>query len=73
MPLEFDPSKAFDEHLAEFRAHLESIDPECTKILFDNLPALEGDGNPSRARANRAIFNQTVLAQLKALKPKAGS
>ena len=73
MPLEFDPSKAIDEHLAEFRAHLEAIDPECAKIFFDNLPTLEGDGNPSRARANRTAFNQAVLAQLQALKPKTGS
>jgi hypothetical protein len=73
MPLEFDPNKALDEHLAEFRAHLEAIDPECAKIFFDNLPTLKGDGNPSRARANRTAFNQAVLAQLKALPPKAGN
>ena len=60
MPLEFDPSKALEEHLAEFRAHLEAFDPECAKIFFDNLPTLEGDGNPSRVRANRAAFNLPV-------------
>jgi hypothetical protein len=74
MPLEFDPSKAIDEHIAEFRARLEAIDPECAKIFFDNLPTLEGDGNPSRGRVNRTAFNQAVLAQLKALpSKKAGS
>lgn len=73
MPLEFDPRKALDEHLAEFRAQLDAIDPECAKIFFDHLPTLEGDGNPSRARANRTAFNQAVVAQLQALKPKADS
>lgn len=73
MPLDFDPTKTLDEHLVEFRKYLESIDPECTKILFDNLGTLKGDGNPTRARANRATFNAAVLRQLKTLTPKAGS
>jgi hypothetical protein len=73
MSLKFDPSKALDEHLAEFRAHLETIDPECAKIFFDNLSILQGDGNPSRDRANRTAFNAAVIPQLNALKLKSGS
>jgi hypothetical protein len=70
MALKFDLDKTFDENVAEFRSHLEELDPECAKILFDNLPTLLGDGNIARARANRTAFNEAVLAQLKALPPK---
>lgn len=72
MALEFDPTKSFDEHIAEYRKHLEALDPECAKIFFDNLATLVGDGNPARARANRTAFNAAVLRQLKALPPKSG-
>jgi hypothetical protein len=71
MALEFDLNKTFDENTAEFRQHLEGIDAECAKILFDNLPTLLGDGNPTRAQANRSSFNEAVLENLKALLPKA--
>ena len=67
MAFEFDPNKTLDEHLAAFRTHLEAIDPECAKLFFDNQEKLLGDGNPSRARTNRAAFNLAVLARLKAL------
>ena len=70
MALEFDPSKTFDEHIAEFRKHLEGIDPECAKIFFANQATLLGDGDPARARANRIAFNEAVLEQLKGLLPK---
>ena len=70
MTLEFDPNRSLDEHIAEFRKHLEELDPECAKILFDNQTALLGDGNPGRAQANRIAFNEAVLEQLKALLPK---
>jgi hypothetical protein len=74
MAIEFDPTKSFDEHIAEYRAHLESLDPDCAKILFDNLATLIGDGNPTRVRANRTAFNAAVLKELKALPPEtAGS
>jgi hypothetical protein len=70
MALEFDLNKTFDENIAEFRKHSEGLDPECAKIFFDNQATLLGDGNPTRARANRTTFNEAVLAQLKALLPK---
>lgn len=69
MALEFDPSKSLSEHAAEFRKHLESLDSECAKIFFDNQATLLGDGNPSRARANRTAFNAAIIAQLDALPP----
>ncbi len=70
MALEFDLEKSFDENIAEFRKHLEGVDPECAKILFDNLTTLLGDGNPARARANRTAFNQALLAELEGLSKK---
>jgi hypothetical protein len=70
MAFEFDPSKTFDEHVAEFRKHLEGLDPEFAKIFFDNQATLLGDADPARARANRIAFNEAVLAQLKGLPPK---
>jgi hypothetical protein len=68
MTLEFDIDKTFEENMEQFRAHLEGLDPECAKILFDNLETLLRGANP---RAARAAFNQAVLAQLVTLLPKA--
>jgi hypothetical protein len=73
MAFEFDPNKSLDEHIAEFRKHLEAIDPQCAKILFDNQGSLLSDGNPYRARTSRTAFNITVLKQLQALIPKGGA
>jgi hypothetical protein len=70
MALEFDPNKSFDDHVAELRKHLESLDFECAQIFFGNQAILLADGNPARARANRIAFNEAVLEQLNALLPK---
>jgi hypothetical protein len=70
MALEFDPNKSFEDHLVEFRKHLESLDSECAKIFFTYQATLLGDGNPARARPSRIAFNEAVLEQLKALLPK---
>jgi hypothetical protein len=67
MAFDFDPNKSFDEHIIEFRKHLEAIDPQCAKILFDNQGTLLGDGSPARARAHRTAFNVAILKQLKGL------
>jgi hypothetical protein len=70
MALEFDLNKSFDENIAEFREHLEWLDPECAKIFFDHQATLLGDGNPGRARSNRIAFNEAVLTELNALPPQ---
>jgi hypothetical protein len=70
MALEFGLNKTFDQNTAEFRKHLEGLDPECAKLFFDNEATLLGDGNPARAQANRIAFNETVLEQLNTLPPK---
>jgi hypothetical protein len=64
MALQFDLNKTFDQNTAEFRKHLEGLDPECAKIFFDHEATLLGDGNPARAQANRSGFNEAVLEQL---------
>jgi hypothetical protein len=70
MALEFDPTKPFSDHIAEFRKHLEVLDPECAQIFLEAEAALLGDGNPERARANRTAFNKLVLEKLTALLQK---
>jgi hypothetical protein len=70
MVFEFDPSKTFDENIADFRKHLEAINPESAKIFFDCLPTLLGDGNPARAPANRIAFNEAVMERLNILPAK---
>jgi len=67
MALEFDFNKTFEQNTAEFRKHLEGLDPECAKIFFDNEATLLGDGNPARAQANRIALNEAVLEQLDTL------
>jgi hypothetical protein len=48
-------------NIERLRAHLEAMDAECAKVLFDSLPVLErGDGNARRE------FNQRVLEALEA-------
>jgi hypothetical protein len=70
MTLKFDQDKSFDENIAEFRKHLDGIDPDCAKILFEHISVLEGDGNPERAREYRTAFNETVLKSLEQLRAK---
>jgi hypothetical protein len=69
MALEFDPTKTFAEHLAAFRTHLETLDPELAKIFFDNEATLMAAANP-RERAARTTFNTAVQKELDALPPR---
>lgn len=65
--MEFDPVASFDDNLAQFKAECETLDPECTKILFDNLTTLMPEGDTDRRRQAVQEFNQAVLAALLAL------
>lgn len=49
------------QNLEHLKAHLESIDAECSAILFEHLPLLQSD-DPNARRD----FNQRVLAALEA-------
>ncbi|WP_135212678.1 hypothetical protein [Vitreimonas flagellata] len=65
--MEFDPAVSFDDNLARFRAECEALDPECAKILFDNLATLMPEGDTDRTRQAVQEFNQAVLTALSAL------
>ena len=60
----FDVQKSFDENLAIFKAACEELDPECAKILFDNIDILITHGADRDARSQ---FNAKVNAALDAL------
>ncbi|MBI1340994.1 hypothetical protein GC169_12405 [bacterium] len=57
----FKSDSSFEENLKRFRAEAERLDPECAKILFDNLEALMREGDTRLAVQE---FNQAVLAAL---------
>lgn len=62
--MEFDPAASFDDNLARFKAEAERLDPECAKILFDNLATLMREGDTERTRQAVQEFNQAVLTAL---------
>lgn len=65
--MQFDPAASFDDNLACFKAEVERLDPECARILFDNLATLTRDGDAARNRQAIQEFNQAVLRALEAL------
>lgn len=64
MPQQFDFSLDEDwpENLARLKAHLEAIDPECAKILFDNLDVLQSDDANARRDFNQKVFQAVTAA-----------
>lgn len=60
----FDAEKSLDENLAFFRAECEKLDPDCAKILFDNIDILRQHGAD---RGARGTFNARVKKALEAL------
>lgn len=71
--MEFDSTKSLEENLAIFRTACDELDPDCAKILFDNLSKLQSTGEAARDRAARAAFNASVKAALVALPDEAAS
>ena len=65
--MNFDLAASFEDNLALFRAEAEQLDPECARILFDNLATLTGQGDGARDRQSIQEFNRAVLAALNAL------
>jgi hypothetical protein len=70
--MEFKLDNSFDNNLALFKAEVEKIDPECAKILFENLPLLDAGGETSPSRAAIAEFHKAVLKGLDGLQKAAG-
>ena len=65
--MNFDSAASFEDNLALFRAEAERLDPECARILFDNLATLTRQGDGARDRQSIQDFNRAVLAALDAL------
>ena len=65
--MDFDPAASFDDNIARFKAEAERLDPECARILFDNLAVLTRDSDTARNRQAIQEFHQAVLAALAAL------
>jgi hypothetical protein len=59
---DFSLDEDWSTNIGKLKAHLETVDAECAKILFDNLVILEtGDSNARRD------FNQKILEALEAV------
>jgi hypothetical protein len=65
--MKFELNNSFDDNLAIFKADAEKIDPECAKILFDNLHLLGLDSDSAPTRAAIGEFHKAVLTALEAL------
>ena len=64
MPQEFDFSldRDWSQNLERLKAFLEARDPECTKILFDNLATLQSDETNARRDFNQKVFQAVTKA-----------
>jgi hypothetical protein len=69
--MEFKLDNNFADNLALFKAEVEQTDPECAKILFDNLHFLDVEGEAGPSRAAIGEFHKAVLKGLDALQKAA--
>lgn len=67
----FKLDNSFNDNLALFKAEAEKIDPECAKILFNNLHLLDVAGEDTPGRAAIGEFHTSVLNALDALQKAA--
>jgi hypothetical protein len=65
--MEFKLDTSFADNLALFKAEVEQSDPECAKILFDNLHLLDLESETGPSRAAIGEFHKVVLKGLDAL------
>lgn len=70
--MKFKLENTFEDNLALFQAEAEQIDPECAKILFDNLHLLDSGGDTAPSRATIGEFHKAVLAALDGLSNPGG-
>lgn len=64
--MDFDPNLSLNENLELFKAAAEALDPECAKVLFDNIEKLQNISDDHDSRAAIREFNQAVLQALNA-------
>jgi hypothetical protein len=69
--MEFKLDNSFADNLAVFKAEVEQSDPECAKILFDNLHLLDVESENGPGRAAIGEFHKAVLKGLDALQQAA--
>lgn len=69
--MEFKLDNNFADNLALFKAEVEQTDPECAKILFDNLHFLDVEGEAGSSRAAIGEFHKAVLKGLDELQKAA--
>lgn len=67
MAVTFDLNRSFEENLAAFEVDANTIDPDCAKVLFDNLHLLETVDGEAPSRQAVREFNQSVLEALEAM------
>lgn len=65
--MEFKLDNSLADNLALFKAEVERSDPECAKILFDNLHLLDVESETGPSRAAIGEFHKAVLKGLDAL------
>jgi hypothetical protein len=65
--MEFKLDNSFADNIALFKAEVEQTDPECARILLDNLHLLDVDGETGPSRAAIGEFPKAVLTGLDAL------
>ena len=70
--MKFKLENTFEENLALFQAEAEQIDPDCAKILLDNLHLLDSGGDTAPSRATIGEFHKAVLAALNGLSNPTG-
>lgn len=70
--MKFKLENTFEENLALFQAEAEQIDPDCAKILFDNVHRLDSGGDTAPSRATIGEFHKAVLAALDGLSNQRG-
>ena len=63
-PMRFVIANSFEDNLALFKAEAEQMDPDCAKILFDNLATVCREGDAAHERASISDFHRAVLAAL---------
>ncbi len=65
--MEFKLDNSFGDNLALFKAEAEKIDPECAKVLFDNLHLLDVASEAAPGRAAIGEFHKAALNALDAI------
>lgn len=71
--MKFKLDNSFEDNLALFQAEAEQIDPECAKILFDNIHMLDSVGDTAPSRATIGEFHKAALTALDGLSKPEGA